>query len=82
MSALGDPVRRRISGEDLLRTVINEILEIKNRLTEGKQIPKAAFVPTQETIYLAFSTPIISTTTALTDTYDSGTAKYETSEYL
>lgn len=82
MSSLGDPIRRRTTGQDLLRTVMNEILEIKNRQTAGIQIPKAAFIPTREIIYLSFSTPVVTTTTALTGKWDDAGSKYEDVVYI
>lgn len=81
MSALGDPTRRRVSGEDLLRTVINEILEIKNQATGGKNPPRTVFAYDQNTLYLSHSEPTISTTTSLTANYDASDAEYEVSEY-
>lgn len=81
MSALGDVTRRKVSGEDLLRTVINEIIAIKNRVTGGKVPPKTSYAYDQNVIYISHGEPTITTTTNLSDTYDSATAEYERSEY-
>jgi len=81
MSSLGDPIHRQTSASDLLRTVINEILELKNKSTGGKTPPRTLFITDIGKVLLSHTEPVITTTTAATDVYDAASAVYDTSEY-
>jgi len=81
MSALGDRINRITTAGDLFRTVINVILEEKMKRPSGQTLPPIIIASDLDSLYLSHTEPVITTTTALTDVWDSASADYETSEY-
>ena len=81
MTNLGTPTRGPITIEELLRTALNKILEDEIKSQGLKQQQPIAAVTVYETVTMSHTEPVITTTTSLTDTYDSATAKYEHSEH-
>ena len=81
MSALGDRINRITTAGDLFRAVINVILEEKMKRSGGQTLPVIMIISDVGTILLSHAEPVITTTTSLTDVWDSATADYEVSEY-
>ena len=80
MTNLLTPTRKTISLEDLFRTTLNKILE--DEVKSGVKLSHPlATITVPETIDISHTEPVITTTTSLTDTWDSATAQYEFSEY-
>lgn len=81
MSALGSPTVRTRSTDELLRTVLNAILEekIKNQGIKS-QIPIVS-VSVYEKIELSDANPTVTTTTAAGYVYDNANSKYDQSDY-
>lgn len=81
MTNMGTPIRRRMSVEELLRTTLNKILEDEIK-EQGVKTPRPFTIATiYESVTMSHAEPTVTTTTSVTDTYDSATAIYESSEY-
>ena len=81
MSALGDRINRQTTAGDLFRAVINVILEEKMKRSGGQTLPVIMIISNLDSLYLSHSEPVVTLNPVLTDTWDSATADYETSEY-
>ena len=81
MSALGDRINRQTTAGDLFRAVINVILEEKMKRSGGQTLPVIIIISDVGTMLLSHSEPVVTLNPILTDTWDSATADYETSEY-
>ena len=82
MTNLGTPVRGKLTVEDLLRTVLNKILESEIKQTAIKSSQPLIGITLPETLLISHTEPVITFTTNASALWDNAPAQYDFVEYV